>query len=85
MNKFHEIKILSTDETHLYLQVDGNAYRLRWRDASPRLAKATMTERSAIEIAPSGYGLHWALGDEDLAIVPLLQIMERIEPALAME
>ncbi|MBI4672478.1 MAG: DUF2442 domain-containing protein [Chloroflexi bacterium] len=81
MNKFHEIKIVSTDETYLYLQIDGAAYRLRWIDASPVLANATMAERSAIEISPSGYGLHWRLVDEDLAINPLLEMMERIEPA----
>lgn len=83
MNKLHGIKVISTDENYLYLQVDDAAYRLRWIDASPALAKATMTERSAIEISPSGYGLHWRLVDEDLAINPLLEMMERIAPAFA--
>lgn len=83
MTKFHEIEIVSSDETYLYLDIDGVTYRLRWSDGSPVLAKATMAERRRIEISPSGYGLHWSLVDEDLAIAPLLKIMERVEPALA--
>ena len=79
----HEIEILSTDETHLYLNIDGSTYRLRWTVASPVLASATMAERNVIEISPSGYGLHWPLVDEDLAITPLSQSMERVEPVLA--
>lgn len=83
MKKFHEIEIASSDEMYLYLNIDGALYRVHWKDASPRLAKATMTERNTIEIAPSGYGLHWPLVDEDLAITPLLRSIERLEPVLA--
>lgn len=83
MRKFHEIKILFTDDTYLFLEIDGSGYRLAWKNASPRLAKATMAERKHFASSPSGYGLHWPLIDEDLAITPLIDKMERIEPTLA--
>ncbi|MBZ5586599.1 MAG: DUF2442 domain-containing protein [Acidobacteriia bacterium] len=31
-----------------------------------------MLERSRMELSPSGYGIHWQLIDEDLAVAPLL-------------
>ncbi|MDO9348368.1 MAG: DUF2442 domain-containing protein [Anaerolineales bacterium] len=73
MNKIHNIQTAKADNDALYLTVDGIAYRLRWADCSPRLAKATLTERKHFEVSPSGYGIHWPEIDEDLAITPLIQ------------
>lgn len=78
MNKIHDVSTLKTDENYLYLIVDGQTYRIRWADTSPRLAKATMTQRRHFEISPAGYGIHWYWLDEDLAITPLLQYAEKI-------
>ena len=39
--------------------------------AAARLARASRTERQRIEPSPSGYGIHWPLIDEDLAVAPL--------------
>jgi hypothetical protein len=44
-----------------------------WEKCSPRLAAASTLERSRAELSPSGYGIHWPLIDEDLAVGPLLQ------------
>ncbi len=33
-------------------------------------------ERVLIQVSPAGYGLHWPLIDEDLAIEPLLRQAE---------
>jgi Protein of unknown function (DUF2442) len=81
MDKIHTVESVHTDETYLYLTVDEQPYRLRWVDCSPRLAKADPDERRHIEVSPSGYGLHWPLIDEDLAIAPLLQEAEPLEAA----
>ncbi len=78
MDKIHDVQLLQTDETYLYLSVDGRSYRIRWGDCSRRLASATPAQRQEIEISPSGYGLHWPLIDEDLAVTPLLQQAEML-------
>lgn len=78
--KIHEVEIMGIDAKTLQLLVDGQLYRLTWADCSVKLAKATEQERHYIEVSPSGYGLYWPLLDEDLAISPLLQQAEKIEP-----
>lgn len=81
--KFHEIEIIKSDDTYLYLTVDQQAYRIRWIDCSPKLAKTNQIEREHIEVSPSGYGLHWPLVDEDLAVTPLLEHAEKLTDELA--
>ena len=83
MNKFHNITINQTTQEYLYLTVDERAYRVAWINCSKRLSAGTPEERSFIDIAPSGYGLHWPLLDEDLAIEPLLKQADAVyfEPA----
>lgn len=78
MDKIHYVRKMKVDDTYLYLTIDGEAYRIRWADTSPRLANATITQRKHFEISPSGYGIHWPWLDEDLAITPLLQYAERV-------
>ncbi len=43
-----------------------------WENCSPRLATAEAFERAIAKRSPSGYGIHWPLLDEDLAVGPLL-------------
>jgi hypothetical protein len=81
--KFYEIEIIKTDDRYLYLNVDKQPYRVRWIDCSPKLAHANQVEREYIEVSPSGYGLHWPLIDEDLAVKPLLKKFEKIVDELA--
>lgn len=71
--KFHEVTTINAENDFLFLVVDGQAYRIQWENCSPRLAQASPAERAYIEASPSGYGLHWPLLDEDLAITPLLK------------
>ena len=78
MNKFHEVQKLKADTTHLYLTVDEQSYRIPWNQCSSRLAHAAHRQRLVVEVSPSGYGLHWPLIDEDLALTPLLQQAERL-------
>jgi Protein of unknown function (DUF2442) len=73
MAKVHIVQSIHTDDTYLYLTVDGQAYRVRWADCSARLVKATSSQRKRLEVSPSGYGIHWPEVDEDLAITPLLK------------
>ena len=78
MNKFHEVAINEITVDYLAFTVDGSTYRVLWLNCSKRLCAATHEERAFIDISPSGYGLHWPLIDEDLAIDPLLTMAERL-------
>jgi len=80
MGKVHQVGSIRTSATYLYLTVDGQSYRVRWADCSPRLAKATMAQRKRFEISPSGYGIHWPEIDEDLAVTLLLQRAKALVP-----
>lgn len=76
--KIHEVTADPRDATYFYFTVDGVRYRLRWSDCSPRLTQATASERAHVDISPGGYGIHWPLVDEDLAVQPLMQQAERL-------
>ena len=70
--------VKTDDDTYLYLNVDGQSYRIRWTECSSKLVEATSYERERVDISPSGYGLHWPLIDEDLAITPLIERAEKV-------
>jgi hypothetical protein len=78
MNKVHIVQSVQPEDDALYLTVDGQAYRIRWEDCSPRLATALQPQRRRLEVSPSGYGIHWPEIDEDLAITPLLKRAKRL-------
>lgn len=78
--KIHQVEIIEIDSHQLTIKVDGRFYRLAWGACSPKLAAASMIERTYIDISPSGYGLHWPLLDEDLAIDPLLNEVAELIP-----
>jgi hypothetical protein len=80
--KIHNVEIIKIDNTHLYLKVDDQSYRISWRNCSPKLMKANQTEREYLEVSPSGYGLHWPLIDEDLAVAPLIKHAEKLTAEL---
>lgn len=73
MSKQHEVNSLVFEGDWMILSVDGQSYRLPWAQVSERLAQATDIERQTFRVAPSGYGIHWPLVDEDLSINGLIQ------------
>jgi hypothetical protein len=76
--KQHDVQTVWTDDTCLWIIVDGTVYRIRWSDCSRRLLEADATQRTRFEISPSGYGIHWPEIDEDLAIASLLLDAETV-------
>jgi len=74
MKEFHEIKNLRFEGGYLIVDIDGRERTFSLKDISPALEKASEEERSAYEVSPSGYGIHWPLIDEDLSIDGLLGI-----------
>ena len=76
MSKIHLVDEVTADKQFLHLKVDNELYCLKWQNCSQKLAMATQEQRAYIDVSPSGYGLHWPLLDEDLAITPLLSSAE---------
>ena len=72
MQKFHQIESLSIEKDIIKLAVDGLKIENNIKALSPTLAKAKEQELQNYEISPSGYGIHWPLIDEDIAIDGLL-------------
>ena len=65
-------KAIETTSDALILIMEGGSVSIPWEKCSDRLAHASMIERNRAELSPSGYGIHWPLIDEDLAVGPLL-------------
>jgi hypothetical protein len=59
--------------SHLEVVTGGGVFEIPWRECSTRLAQATQSERLHAVLSPSGYGIHWPLIDEDLAVGPLVR------------
>lgn len=57
----------------LIVVTESKVVSIPWTKCSGRLAHASPLERSHAELSPSGYGIHWPLIDEDLAVGPLIE------------
>ena len=75
MKKRHDIKNLHFNGEYMILTIDGQEKKIKIQDISLVLDHASEKERNAFEISPSGYGIHWPLIDEDIAVDGLLGIV----------
>jgi hypothetical protein len=85
MSPYHTIDRIEITADKLSMIVDGNEYSFPWATVSARLASATHDERSRFEISPAGYGIHWPLLDEDIAIDGLIGVHRIIPPPVWMK
>ena len=60
----------------LTITTERGTYRIAWEQCSAALARADWVERSRLELSPAGYGIHWPLLDEDLAVGPLVKSVD---------
>ena len=67
-------KAIETTPDALILIMEAESVSIPWEKCSERLARASAIERNRAELSPSGYGIHWPLIDEDLAVGPLLRV-----------
>jgi hypothetical protein len=67
-------KAIETSPDALTIVTEAGSVSIPWPKCSKRLAEATEPERRRAEMSPSGYGIHWPMIDEDLAVGPLLQM-----------
>ena len=74
-SKTHPVlaKSIRTTAEALIIVTEAGSISIPWEKCSERLARASLLERCRAELSPSGYGIHWPLLDEDLAIGPLLK------------
>lgn len=68
-------KSIRTTADALVIVTEAGAVSIPWEKCSERLAHASFQERTRALLSPSGYGIHWPLLDEDLAIGPLLSVV----------
>ena len=68
----HHIVDIAFEKDFICLRVDGQAIKLPLSKVSKKLELANNMQRNLYTISPSGYGIHWPLIDEDLAIDSLL-------------
>ncbi len=80
MKKHHDIQNLCFSKGHMTITIDGEEKKLTIKDISSALEQASEAERNTYEISPSGYGIHWPMIDEDIAIDGLLGIVHAREP-----
>ena len=66
-------KAIETTPETLIVITESGAVAIPWEKCSERLARASAMERNRAQLSPSGYGIHWPLIDEDLAVGPLLR------------
>lgn len=66
-------KAIETTPDALIVITETGRVSIPWGKCSERLRRATPIERNRAELSPSGYGIHWPLIDEDLAVGPLLR------------
>jgi hypothetical protein len=68
---FIRMTAIETTSEALVIVTETGSVRIPWEKCSARLSRASAVERSRVELSPSGYGIHWPLLDEDLAVGPL--------------
>jgi len=67
------VKAIETTPEALIVITEARRISVPWERCSDRLARASWPERARAELTPSGYGIHWPLIDEDLAVGPLVR------------
>jgi hypothetical protein len=75
MKAYHDVKNLRFNGECMILVIDGEERSFKVKDVSDTLDRASDKERATFEISPSGYGIHWPLIDEDIAIDGLLGVV----------
>ena len=74
MEKAYNISEVRFEKNWIIVIADNQTIKLKIKDISEKLAKATIQERNDFKISPSGYGIHWRMLDEDLSVNGLLKL-----------
>jgi hypothetical protein len=77
MEKAYNISDLRFENGYLVLIADSQIIKLKLKEISKKLWKASELELNDFKISPSGYGIHWRLLDEDLSVNGLLKLYQK--------
>jgi hypothetical protein len=69
----HNIQDITFDQDLMFINIDGKLIKIPLDKVSSKLKRANEVQRNLYKISPSGYGIHWPLIDENLAIDSLLK------------
>jgi hypothetical protein len=69
-------KAIELTDEELVIVTDQGSFRIPWQLCSDKLAKASTVERKYAQLSPSGYGIHWPLIDEALAVGRLVRSID---------
>jgi hypothetical protein len=70
----HIIQDISFEKDMMLLTIDGRSITVALDKVSSKLKNADEIQRQLFKISPSGYGIHWPLLDEDLAVDAIIKI-----------
>ena len=70
----HNIGDISFGPNTISLSIDGKTVELPLDTVSKKLKNASDLQRKFYEVSPSGYGIHWPLIDEDLAVDAIFKL-----------
>jgi hypothetical protein len=73
----HKLEDITFDQHSIYLQIDGRPIKVSLDILSSKLKNASDLQRKLYKISPSGYGIHWPLIDEDLAVNAILKLADK--------
>ena len=73
----HKLENITFDQHSIYLQIDGRPVKVSLDILSSKLKNASDLQRKLYKISPSGYGIHWPLIDEDLAVNAILKLADK--------
>ena len=76
MEKAYNISDLRFEKGYMVLVADSQVIKLKLKDISNKLWKASEPELNDFKISPSGYGIHWNQLDEDLSVNGLLKLFQ---------
>ena len=65
-------KEIAITDNGLVVVAGHDRYEFSWADCSEKLASAQPSERQHAILSPSGYGIHWPILDEDIAVESLV-------------
>ena len=68
ITKHHGVRDIRFEDNTMLVTIDGEGRSFELREVSGVLLNASEEDRGKYEISPSGYGIHWPVLDEDLAI-----------------
>jgi len=72
MIETYQIERINFINDLMKMNINGKNYDFNLNQVSLKLLNASEIERNFFKISPSGYGVHWSLIDEDLAIDALI-------------